>query len=209
MFLMWLLKMPLKKIVIVFAIFCVSAFVSLMIGAITDPSVWCEHDYSVSEEIASTCLERGKLIYVCSKCGSDTYETLDKASHTMVVENGWYKCSVCDYVEKQVYIEGVEFDEIYRAYKENELRADDKYKNNLYRVTAKINGMTNDGLLNLTGGATLTMEKKVDNTIVFFLAEFGEEQESSLKQVSVGDTITFEGKCLGAGSWTDCKIIFE
>ena len=99
------------------------------------------------------------------------------------------------------------FDEIYQAYKENELVADDLYQHNRYRVTAKINGMTNDGLLNLTGGATLTLETKVDNTIVFFYAEFEKEQEENLKTVKVGDTITFEGKCLDAGNWSECELV--
>ena len=101
------------------------------------------------------------------------------------------------------------FDEIYYAYKENELVADDLYQYNRYRVTAKINGMTNDGLFNMTGGAMLTMETKVDNTIVFFYAEFEKEQEENLKSVKVGDTITFEGKCLDAGNWKECELIME
>lgn len=101
------------------------------------------------------------------------------------------------------------FDEIYHAYKENELVADDLYQYNRYRVTAKINGMTNDGLFNLTGGATLTLETKVDNTIVFFYAEFEKEQEENLKTVKVGDTITFEGKCLDAGNWSECELVVE
>lgn len=99
------------------------------------------------------------------------------------------------------------FDEIYRAYKDNELVADDLYQYNRYRVTAKINGMTNDGLFNLTGGATLTLEKRVGNTIVFFYAEFEKEQEENLKTVKVGDTITFEGKCLDAGNWSECELV--
>ena len=110
-------------------------------------------------------------------------------------------------VEKKTYIEGIGFDEIYRAYKENELRADDTYQYNRYRITAKVNGMDNDGLLNLTGGAVLTMQKKVGNTIVFFHAEFDRHQEEDLKLINVGDTITFEGKCLDASSWTDCSIV--
>ena len=99
------------------------------------------------------------------------------------------------------------FDEIYHAYKENELVADDLYQYNRYRVTAKINGMTNDGVFNLTGGATLTLETKVDNTIVFFYAEFEKEQEENLKTVKVGDTITFEGQCLDAGNWSECELV--
>ena len=98
-------------------------------------------------------------------------------------------------------------DEIYRAYKDNELVADDMYKHNRYQITAKIDGMTNDGLFNLTGGATLTLETKVDNTIVVFYAEFEKEQEENLKTVKVGDTITFEGKCLDAGNWSECELV--
>lgn len=101
----------------------------------------------------------------------------------------------------------VTFDGIYAEYKANELRADDTYKNNRYYITAEINGMNFGGLLNLTGGATLTMEKKVGNTIVFFYAEFEKEQEDALKKVNVGDAITFEGTCQSAGYWTDCEIV--
>ena len=36
---------------------------------------------------------------------------------------------------------------------------------------------------------------------------FEKEQEEALKQVVVGDTITFEGTCLSAGAWTDCEIV--
>ena len=66
--------------------------------------------------------------------------------------------------------------------------------------------MSTGGLLNLTGGATLTMETRVGNTIVFFYAEFEKEQEEALKQVKVGDTITFDGKCVGKGGFVDCEI---
>lgn len=111
-------------------------------------------------------------------------------------------------VEKEIDL-SVSFDEVYRAYKENELRADDTYKGNVYRITAKVNGMKTGGLLNLTGGAILTMEKQIDSTIVFFYAEFEKEQGENLKEINVGDTITFEGKCLSAGTWTECELIIE
>ena len=101
------------------------------------------------------------------------------------------------------------FEEIYKAYKENELVADDLYKGNRYKVTAEINGMTTDGLANLTGGAMLTLEKKVGKTTVFFYAEFEKEQEENLKTVKVGDTITFIGECGSAGYWSDCELVME
>ena len=103
----------------------------------------------------------------------------------------------------------VSFEEIYHEYKSNELRAKEKYYDNRYRITATINGMSATGLLNATGGATLTMETRIDDTIVFFYAEFEKDQEDALKNVNVGDTITFNGTCLSAGSWTDCELITE
>ena len=100
----------------------------------------------------------------------------------------------------------VTFDEIYLDYKANELRADDKYKYNRYRITAEINGMETGGLLNKDGGAVLTMQKTVGNTIVFFYAKFNKDQEPALKLINIGDTITFEGECQSAGAWIDCEM---
>ena len=99
------------------------------------------------------------------------------------------------------------FEEIYKAYNDNELVADDLYKGRRYEITATINGMETGGLMNMTGGATLTMEKKIGNTIVVFLAEFERDQEEALKNIKVGDEITFEGTCYSAGSWSDCELI--
>lgn len=121
----------------------------------------------------------------------------------------YQECEICEetrrwFIPKIEHV--VTFDEIYREYKSNELRADEKYKNNRYTITATINGMTTDGLLNWSGGATLTMETRVDDTIVFFYASFEKEQEEALKSVNVGDEITFEGECLSAGTWIECEL---
>lgn len=103
----------------------------------------------------------------------------------------------------------VSYADIFREYAANELRAEGEYKGNRYRITAEINGMETGGLMNLTGGATLTMETRVDSTRVFFYAEFEKDQEDALKAVNVGDTITFEGECLSWGSWSDCVLVEE
>ena len=53
----------------------------------------------------------------------------------------------------------------------------------------------------------MTMEKRVGNTIVFFYAEFEAEQEEALKKVKIGDTITFEGECLGRSGFDDRELV--
>lgn len=66
--------------------------------------------------------------------------------------------------------------------------------------------METGSFLGLAGNVTtLTMETKVDNTVVFFLARFNEEQRESLKEVAVGDTITFVGKCHN-GTFSECEL---
>ena len=215
-------KKPLEKIIVSLCVCCGSIIPLTILGVLTSPTTWCEHNDTIISETSPTCSEKGSIVYVCDKCEQERTDSVDKLEHDMQPIDTGLKCSTCGYEEitepvetadiepvEKTYIEGVSFDEIYRAYKENELRADETYRYNRYRITGKVNGMTNDGLLNLTGGAMLTMEKLVGNTIVFFYAEFDRHQEEDLKLINVGDTITFEGKCLSAGSWTDCKIIKE
>lgn len=101
----------------------------------------------------------------------------------------------------------VPYSELYYAYKENEIVADEEYKGNRYLVTGEIAGISNDGLLNLGGGATLTVHIKVDRVTVVLIASFDKTQVESLKSVKVGDTVTFAGKCLSYGSWSDCELV--
>lgn len=106
--------------------------------------------------------------------------------------------------------ENISFAEIYRAYQENELNADDVYGGNRYRITATVREIDSDGIWTLNGllgGAMLTMENEVDGINIVFKAEFNKDQEDDLKTISVGDTIVFEGECSSAGLWTECKIV--
>lgn len=107
--------------------------------------------------------------------------------------------------QKKKTTKRISFADIYRAYQKNELRAKKLYGGKRHKITAKINGIKAGRWLGLFGGANLTMETKVDNTIVFFIAEFNKDQENALMRVSVGDTITFVGTCYG-GSFSDCEL---
>lgn len=147
----------------------------------------------------------GEYVQRCTRCGYEKTEVLPMPKKSTEQKTGSSESKKPEPTTEPVDT-SVTFDEIYRAYKENELVANDTYRYNRYRITARINGMNTGGLLNLTGGATLTMEKKVGNTIVFFYAEFEKEQEEALKQVKVGDTITFEGECIGRSGFTDCEL---
>jgi energy-coupling factor transporter transmembrane protein EcfT len=94
----------------------------------------------------------------------------------------------------------------YRELKANVIRAKEKYNGKLFKMTANINGIESGGLLNLFGGATLTMEIKVDNTTVFFLAEFEKEQIDALKKYDTGQDLTFIGEFY-SGTFSKCEVL--
>ena len=147
----------------------------------------------------------GEYVQRCTRCGYEKIEALP-----MLKKTAEHKAESSARKETAPTAEPVDtsvtYDDIYNAYKENELLANDTYRYNRYRITATIDGMSTGGLLNMTGGATLTMEARVGNTLVYFYAEFEKDQEDALKTVKVGDTITFEGKCIGRGGFTDCEL---
>ena len=156
--------------------------------------------------IEPTVNSEGKAVERCSVCSETITTPLDKPTPPAESQKP-EETTVPVEEESESPAQAIDYAEIYREYMANELRADEKYQYNRYQITAKVNGMSTGGLFNLTGGATLTMEIKVENTIVFFYAEFEKEQEETLKSINVGDTITFEGECLSAGSWSECELI--
>ena len=129
----------------------------------------------------------------------------DTPSAAQIAENKAKEKNNEENNSEEIVDTSVSYADIYREFKRNELVAKDFYDGNRYQITAKVTGMSTSGLLNLTGGATLTMETRVDNIIVYFTAEFEREQEENLKTISVGDTITFIGTCYGA-TFSDCEL---
>ena len=163
-----------------------------------------DHKFVEVSRIEPTVDNEGEVVNRCEVCGEEETTTLDKLPPATTQTEDKVEETTTEETTETVDT-SVTYDEIYSEFKRNELNAKDLYNGNLYQIAAKINGMATGGLLNLTGGATLTMEYKVDNTVVFFTAEFEKEQEEQLKQVSVGDCITFIGTCYG-GSFTDCEL---
>ena len=147
----------------------------------------------------------GEYVQRCTRCGYEKIEVRPMLRKSAEQKTGSSTLKKTEPTTEPADT-SVAYDDIYNAYKENELLANDTYRYNRYRITATIDGMSTGGLLNLTGGATLTMEARAGNTIVYFYAEFEKDQEDALKTVKVGDTITFEGKCIGRGGFTDCEL---
>lgn len=186
-----------------------------------------EHSWQVDSTVPASCVEKGYIVQVCQICKDVRHtETTDALGHSMKEVSRTeptrestgkvvYRCERCGSEESKTldklppitYVEGVTFDEIYRAYKDNELRANEKYQNKRYRVTAKVYSISAGSLLGFGGGATLALETTVDGTYVIMIAVFGKDQEAALKEINTGDMITFEGKCLSSLSWDNCEIV--
>lgn len=161
------------------------------------------HDMVDVRRVEPTYDTDGEYVRQCTRCGYEEREVLEKLAAPIEEEPS--KESPIQNSSAQT--QEVTFEDIYLAYKENELVADDKYHGNRYEITARVDAITTSGLMNLTGGATLTMDTVVNGITVYFIAEFEKDQEDALKKIKVGEYITFKGTCLSAGMWEDCEII--
>lgn len=96
--------------------------------------------------------------------------------------------------EKTTVVTTIDFDTVYKEYKANEVRAEETYGKKRYRVVGNVNALTDDGLMNLMGGVTVTLTRKVGNTTVFFFASFPKDQKEKIMQINAGDDITIVGE---------------
>lgn len=91
-------------------------------------------------------------------------------------------------------VTAIDFNAVYKEYKSNEVRAEETYGNKRYRVTGTVNGLTDSGLANIFGGATVTLVRQVGNTTVYFFASFSKDQKDAIMKINTGDEITFVGE---------------
>ena len=78
-------KKPVKKFIIGILIYIgatVSLSVMLVVLAVaTDPTIWCNHEYEITEEIRPTCSEEGEIHKHCPLCNNEDVEYIDKLDH--------------------------------------------------------------------------------------------------------------------------------
>jgi len=98
----------------------------------------------------------------------------------------------------------VTLNELFTAYKENEVAADSKFKNKKIKITGRISDF---GTILGFGNPTISFSHGFDSLQM----TFDKSDSDRIGQLKKGDTITVEGKCTGtfAGdiSMNDCKII--
>ncbi len=86
---------------------------STSFGIMTDPQTSCEHEYTLTESRAATCVADGYEKYHCNLCGKNRTDTVEKLGHDMMDDHrtnptedadGEYvkKCSRCGYEEVEI-----------------------------------------------------------------------------------------------------------
>ena len=82
-----MIKKPIKKVAIALAI-CASSIIPLTIlGVVTDPATWCEHQYTVVKEIPANCATKGEVHKHCDLCDKKTIEYIECLPHTWKQSN--------------------------------------------------------------------------------------------------------------------------
>ena len=97
----------------------------------------------------------------------------------------------------------VTFEEIYLAYKNNELRADEEYEGNRYQITAEVESVSEGWW----GNYSVTLTIRAAGRRCYLFCTFDSDQRDALIVLNEGDQITFEGTCESWGVWDDCIVI--
>lgn len=98
-----IMKKTIKKLAITLAI-CVGSIIPLTIlGVLTDPATWCDHEYEILQENAPTCTKKGEIHKHCPLCENDKVEYIDTTPHQWITDSivdvsctsGGYTIEVC------------------------------------------------------------------------------------------------------------------
>ena len=112
------------------------------------------------------------------------------------------------YIEEQKTVGLNNFKEIRKAYKTNELSANDKYKGNTYTLYGQISAIKEDGFMNaFLDKIGVTITYRDNNSIVYTFCDFNSSERDKLTKYNTGDYILFSGTCSSYGNWYDCKVI--
>ena len=77
-----IIKRPIKKLAIALSI-CVASIIPLTIlGVLTDPATWCDHQYVIVKEIPANCSTKGEVHKHCNLCDKNTIEYIECIPHT-------------------------------------------------------------------------------------------------------------------------------
>lgn len=112
------------------------------------------------------------------------------------------------YIEEQKIVGLNNFKEIRKAYKTNELSANDKYKGNTYTLYGQISAIKEDGFMNaFLDKIGVTITYRDNNSIVYTFCDFNSSERDKLTKYNTGDYILFSGTCSSYGNWYNCKVI--
>ncbi|HIT73422.1 MAG TPA: hypothetical protein IAD10_07165, partial [Candidatus Fimicola cottocaccae] len=111
--------------------------------------------------------------------------------------------------EQQKRLDAVNIiDEIYNAYDNNELKADELYKGKEYLILGKFDGASDDGLFNnLLKEVSVSIIVEHPNRNYILSCSFDKELwRDKILTLNKGDEIFIKGECYSWGVWSNCSI---
>lgn len=145
----------------------------------------CEHEWEETKREEPTLISEGTSYQRCNLCLEAREEKIEKIEQTVTL------------------------DKLYEEFENNELRAKDLYGGQYFIVDGTMEGIEDSGLLNIGGGATLTVKHESKYGNMYLIATFNKINVEPLKQLNKGDYVKIYGKCISWGTWSDCQLIIE
>lgn len=145
----------------------------------------CLHEWKETKRNEPTLIAEGVSYQKCDLCGEKKEDIVDKLVQTVTLE------------------------ELYTEFENNELRAKDMYSGQYFIIDGIMEGVEDSGLLNIGGGATLTIKHSSKFGNLWLIASFEKNNVEPLKALDKGDYVRVYGRCNSWGSWGDCQLLLE
>ncbi len=182
------------------------------------------HSWIEDSIIVATCSHPKQLINKCSVCG--TTETIEEGSPIPHSFGDWIvsiepttekegqktrTCSVCQYIENSNipaidYIE-VTANELWSAFDENEVNAEQVYNGKKVRITGVISDINSSGAL-VDANVLLLVDGSYFGCVQ---CNFGSKNADMLSTLHKGDSVTIEGTCGTLSLYNvivrNCKVV--
>lgn len=169
----------------------------------------------------ATCTSPKQTEKKCSLCGETVVEPDGKPVHsfgewTVKAQPTYYEegekersCILCGYseTEKIDYIE-ITANELYTAYEENEVAAEEKYDSKKVKITGVVSDINSSGFLTSTN---VLLSVKSKSWFGCVQCNFNSDNEEAVAKLSKGSTVTIIGTCDSLSTFNvmirNCKIV--
>ena len=165
----------------------------------------CEEDKRLKEEAAkkekrTTILSVIVLVLCLALLAFGGYEYIQYTNKTVSADTLLAEMGIEDQTD-------LDFDTYLADYDAGVSAANKKYQGLTVTLTGEVTSKTANAVMSVSDETSVLLKKTVNGENLSIVARFNKEDMSALKEVNVGDVLTFTGECSNELNFKNCKVL--